>query len=73
MIAPLLKPLMIYSGGLLIVHAFRTVLYLIQRALSRRAGRPEPDKPELMGSVATLFGLALIMVWVLFLLSLIFL
>lgn len=67
----LLKPIMIYSGALLIVHAVRTALYLSRRNLSRLRGRPGPDKPDLEDSVSALFGLAMLAVWVLILLSLI--
>ena len=62
MIAALLKPIMIYSGALLIVHALRSALYLIRCGLSRRTYGQQPDKPELMGSVATLYGLALLVI-----------
>ena len=73
MIGALLKPIMIYSGALLLVHAVRTALYLSRRTIARLRGRPGPDRPDLEDSVSALFGLVMLAVCALFLLSLIFL
>lgn len=69
MMLALLKPIMIYSGALLIVHAVRTALYLSRRTIARLRGRTGPDRPNLEDSVSALFGLAMLAVWGLILLS----